>query len=148
MMQGLGVGPAAAIMQGFMVNDMRWNVLRRDPRGAFGVAEIVWCITRGRRLKRWKRSTLIATAFGLGLLLRDLWLSTRELRWRRASRKPSRRSCSRTDLPRADGRRPLFPARRDSEAGQGFPGTRDTAATLPPRGGPRLRCTYKDLAVR
>ena len=32
MMQGLGRGPAA-IMQGFMVNDIRWTYLRRDLGG-------------------------------------------------------------------------------------------------------------------
>jgi len=44
MMQGLGVGPAA-ILQGFMVNDIQWTFY-----GAIlalvGVAEIVWCNTR------------------------------------------------------------------------------------------------------
>lgn len=46
MMQGLGVGPAA-IMQGFMVNDLRWTFY-----GALlalvGLAEIVWSNTRAR----------------------------------------------------------------------------------------------------
>ena len=46
MMQGLGVGPAA-ILQGFMVNDLRWTFY-----GAIlalvGVAEIVWSNTRAR----------------------------------------------------------------------------------------------------
>lgn len=46
MLQGLGVGPAA-IMQGFMVNDIRWTFY-----GAIlalvGVAEIVWANTRNR----------------------------------------------------------------------------------------------------
>ena len=46
MMQGLGVGPAA-IMQGFMVNDIRWTFY-----GALlalvGIAEIVWSNTRQR----------------------------------------------------------------------------------------------------
>jgi hypothetical protein len=46
MMQGLGVGPAA-IMQGFMVNDIRWTFY-----GAIlaivGIAEIVWSFMRGR----------------------------------------------------------------------------------------------------
>lgn len=45
MMQGLGVGPDA-IMQGFMVNDVRWTYF-----GAIlalvGVAQIVW--TNARR---------------------------------------------------------------------------------------------------
>lgn len=44
MMQGLGVGPAA-ILQGFMVNDIQWTFY-----GAIlalvGIAEIVWCNTR------------------------------------------------------------------------------------------------------
>ena len=44
MMQGLGVGPAA-IMQGFMVNDIRWTFY-----GAIlalvGVGEIVWSFMR------------------------------------------------------------------------------------------------------
>ena len=43
-MQGLNVGPAA-ILQGFMVNDIRWTVY-----GAIlalvGVAQIVWTNTR------------------------------------------------------------------------------------------------------
>jgi hypothetical protein len=46
MMQGLGVGPAA-IMQGFMVNDIHWTYY-----GAIlaivGIAEIVWSLTRSR----------------------------------------------------------------------------------------------------
>jgi hypothetical protein len=46
MMQGLGVGPAV-ILQGFMVNDIRWTYY-----GAIlaivGVAEIVWSATRAR----------------------------------------------------------------------------------------------------
>ena len=46
MMQGLGVGPAA-ILQGFMVNDIHWTYY-----GALlatvGVAEIVWSNTRRR----------------------------------------------------------------------------------------------------
>ena len=46
MMQGLGVGPAA-IMQGFMVNDIRWTYY-----GAIlaivGIAEIVWCWMRAK----------------------------------------------------------------------------------------------------
>jgi ABC-type lipoprotein release transport system permease subunit len=44
MMQGLGAGPAA-IMQGFMVNDIRWTFY-----GAIlaivGIAEIGWCWMR------------------------------------------------------------------------------------------------------
>jgi hypothetical protein len=46
MMQGLGIGPEA-ILQGFMVNDIRWTYY-----GAIlalvGVAEIVWSNTRLR----------------------------------------------------------------------------------------------------
>ncbi len=46
MMQGLGVGPAA-IMQGFMVNDIRWTFY-----GAIlaivGVGEVVWSFMRAR----------------------------------------------------------------------------------------------------
>jgi hypothetical protein len=46
MMQGLGVGPAA-IMQGFMVNNIQWTFY-----GAIlalvGVAEIVWAVTRNK----------------------------------------------------------------------------------------------------
>jgi hypothetical protein len=46
MMQGLGVGPAA-ILQGFMVNDIRWTYY-----GAIavlvGIAQIVWSNTRQR----------------------------------------------------------------------------------------------------
>ena len=46
MMQGLGVGPDA-IMQGFMVNDIRWTFY-----GAIlvtvGVAEIVWSMMRNK----------------------------------------------------------------------------------------------------
>jgi hypothetical protein len=45
MMQGLYVGPSA-ILQGFMVNDLRWTVY-----GAIlalvGLAEIVWANRRG-----------------------------------------------------------------------------------------------------
>jgi hypothetical protein len=44
MMQGLGVGPAA-IMQGFMVNDIHWTIY-----GAilvlFGIGQVVWSNTR------------------------------------------------------------------------------------------------------
>jgi hypothetical protein len=47
MMQGLGVGPAA-ILQGFMVNDIHWTYY-----GAIlalvGIAQIVWSNTRQRR---------------------------------------------------------------------------------------------------
>jgi hypothetical protein len=46
MMQGLGVGPAA-IMQGFMVDNIQWTFY-----GAIlalvGVAEIVWSVSRAR----------------------------------------------------------------------------------------------------
>jgi hypothetical protein len=46
MMQGLGVGPDA-IMQGFMVNDIRWTYY-----GAIlaivGAAQIAWSFMRGR----------------------------------------------------------------------------------------------------
>ena len=46
MMQGLGVGPDA-IMQGFMVNDVRWTFY-----GAIlalvGIAEIAWCVMRAK----------------------------------------------------------------------------------------------------
>jgi hypothetical protein len=44
MMQGLGVGPAA-IMQGFMVNDLRWTFYGAI-LAAVGVAQIVWTNTR------------------------------------------------------------------------------------------------------
>ena len=44
MMQGLGVGPAA-IMQGFMVNDIRWTFYGAI-LAAVGVAEITWCWMR------------------------------------------------------------------------------------------------------
>jgi hypothetical protein len=43
-MQGLGVGPAA-IMQGFMVNDIRWTYYGVI-LAIVGIAEIVWCNTR------------------------------------------------------------------------------------------------------
>ena len=46
MMQGLGVGPSA-ILQGFMVNDIRWTYY-----GAIavlvGIGQIVWSNTRRR----------------------------------------------------------------------------------------------------
>lgn len=46
MMQGLGVGPDA-ILQGFMVNDIRWTFY-----GAIfavvGIAKIVWSLMRAR----------------------------------------------------------------------------------------------------
>jgi hypothetical protein len=46
MMQGLGVGPAA-IMQGFMVNDLRWT-LYGAILAIVGVGEIVWSFMRAR----------------------------------------------------------------------------------------------------
>jgi len=46
MMQGLGRGPAV-IMQGFMVNDLRWT-LYGAILALVGVAEIVWSNTRSR----------------------------------------------------------------------------------------------------
>jgi hypothetical protein len=46
MMQGLGVGPDA-IMQGFMVNDIRWTFYGAI-LAVVGVAEIVWSIMRAR----------------------------------------------------------------------------------------------------
>jgi ABC-type lipoprotein release transport system permease subunit len=45
-MQGLGVGPEA-IMQGFMVNDIRWTFYGAI-LGVVGVAEIVWSVMRSR----------------------------------------------------------------------------------------------------
>jgi len=46
MMQGLGVGPAA-IMRGFMVNDIHWTVY-----GALlalaGIGQVIWSNTRQR----------------------------------------------------------------------------------------------------
>ena len=46
MMHGLGRGPAA-IMQGFMVNDIRWAIYGAI-LAVVGVAEIVWAVTRNR----------------------------------------------------------------------------------------------------
>ena len=46
MMQGLGVGPDA-IMQGFMVNDIRWT-LYGAILALVGIAEIVWSWSRAR----------------------------------------------------------------------------------------------------
>jgi hypothetical protein len=46
MMQGLGVGPSA-ILQGFMVNDIRWTWYGAL-LAAVGIAEIVWSNTRRR----------------------------------------------------------------------------------------------------
>jgi len=43
-MQGLGVGPAA-IMQGFMVNDIHWAIYGAI-LALLGVGEIVWSNTR------------------------------------------------------------------------------------------------------
>jgi hypothetical protein len=44
MMQGVGIGPAA-IMQGFMVNDIRWTFYGAI-LAVVGVAEITWCWMR------------------------------------------------------------------------------------------------------
>jgi hypothetical protein len=44
MMQGLNIGPAA-ILQGFMVNDIRWT-LYGAILALVGLAEIVWSNTR------------------------------------------------------------------------------------------------------
>jgi hypothetical protein len=44
MMQGLGVGPAA-IMRGFMVNDIRWTVYGAI-LALFGIGQVVWSNTR------------------------------------------------------------------------------------------------------
>lgn len=46
MMQGLGVGPAA-IMQGFMVNDIQWTFYGAI-LAVVGIAEIVWSWSRAR----------------------------------------------------------------------------------------------------
>jgi hypothetical protein len=46
MMQGLGVGPAA-IMQGFMVNNIQWTFYGAV-LALVGVAEIVWSVSRAR----------------------------------------------------------------------------------------------------
>jgi len=46
MMQGLGVGPAA-MLQGFMVNDIRWTYYGAI-LALLGIAEIVWSNTRQR----------------------------------------------------------------------------------------------------
>ena len=46
MMQGLGVGPAV-ILQGFMVNDIRWTYYGAI-LALLGIAEIVWTNTRQR----------------------------------------------------------------------------------------------------
>ena len=45
-MQGLNVGPAA-ILQGFMVNDIRWTYYGAI-LALFGVAQLVWSNTRQR----------------------------------------------------------------------------------------------------
>ena len=47
MMQGLGVGPAA-ILQGFMVNDIRWTVYGAI-LALIGIAQIVWSNMRQGR---------------------------------------------------------------------------------------------------
>jgi hypothetical protein len=44
MMQGLGVGPAA-IMQGFMVNDIHWTIYGAI-LALFGIGQVVWSNTR------------------------------------------------------------------------------------------------------
>jgi ABC-type lipoprotein release transport system permease subunit len=44
MMQGLGIGPSA-ILQGFMVNDVRWT-LYGAILALFGLGQIVWSNTR------------------------------------------------------------------------------------------------------
>jgi hypothetical protein len=46
MMQGLGVGPAP-ILQGFMVNDVRWTYYG-GVAVLVGIAQIVWSNTRRR----------------------------------------------------------------------------------------------------
>ena len=46
MMQGLGVGPAA-IMQGFMVNNIQWTFYGAV-LALVGVAEIVWSVWRAK----------------------------------------------------------------------------------------------------
>lgn len=46
MMQGLGVGPDA-IMQGFMVNDVRWTFYGAM-LAVVGVAEIAWSLMRAK----------------------------------------------------------------------------------------------------
>jgi hypothetical protein len=46
MMQGLGVGPAV-IMQGFMVNDIRWTFYGAI-LAAVGIAEITWSFMRAK----------------------------------------------------------------------------------------------------
>jgi hypothetical protein len=46
MMQGLGVGPAV-IMQGFMVNDLRWTFYGAI-LATVGIAQIVWSFMRAR----------------------------------------------------------------------------------------------------
>jgi ABC-type lipoprotein release transport system permease subunit len=46
MMQGLGVGPDA-IMQGFMVNDIRWTFYGAI-LAVVGVAEIAWSFMRAK----------------------------------------------------------------------------------------------------
>lgn len=45
-MQGLGIGPDA-ILQGFMVNDIRWTFYGTI-LAVVGVAEIVWSSMRGK----------------------------------------------------------------------------------------------------
>ena len=45
-MQGLGIGPAA-IMRGFMVNDLHWTVYGVI-LALFGLGQVVWSNTRQR----------------------------------------------------------------------------------------------------
>ncbi len=45
MMQGLHVGPAA-IMRGFMVNDIHWTIYGAI-LALFGVGQVIWSNTRG-----------------------------------------------------------------------------------------------------
>jgi hypothetical protein len=45
-MQGLGLGPAA-IMQGFMVNNLQWTFYVAI-LALVGVAEVVWSVSRAR----------------------------------------------------------------------------------------------------
>ena len=65
---GLGVGPAA-IMQGFMVNDIRWTFYGAI-LAVVGIAEIVWSVTRTLGAKELyvtncsRRASLTCTALG------------------------------------------------------------------------------------
>ena len=49
-MQGLGVGPAA-IMQGFMVNDVHWTIYGVI-LALFGIGQVVWSNTRPPAVRR------------------------------------------------------------------------------------------------